>query len=64
MYTTCKIEITVGKEKRTSDYLTGVQQGNTVAPSLFLFIVLAVSQTLKDKWNFKTPCYGFFDEKK
>jgi hypothetical protein len=55
MYTNCDIEITVGREKRKSNYLSGVQQGDNVAPILFLFIMLAVYQTLKDKWNFKNP---------
>jgi hypothetical protein len=64
MYTNCEDEITVGKEIRLINYLTGVQQGDNVAPIIFLFIMLAVSQTLKGKWNFKNPCCGFFNEKK
>jgi hypothetical protein len=54
MYVNCEIEISVGKEKILIDYLTGVQQGDNVAPVIFLFMILVVSQTLKNKWSFTT----------
>jgi hypothetical protein len=54
-YANCEIEISVGKEKRLIDYATGVQQGDNVAPVLSLFLMLAVSQTLKEKLSFTTP---------
>jgi hypothetical protein len=47
MYNDCKIRVQVGKENRTIDYLTGVQQGENVAPVLLLFLMLAVSKTTK-----------------
>jgi hypothetical protein len=56
--------ISAGKWKGLIDYLTGAQQGDNVAPVLFLFLVLAVSQTLKEKWNFTTPDYGHFEGNK
>jgi hypothetical protein len=64
MYASCEIQITTGNEKRLIDYLTSGQQGGNVAPVLLLFFMLAVSQTLKKKWNFKFPKYGYFEEKK
>jgi hypothetical protein len=54
----------VGKEKRLIDYLTGIQQGDIVAPVLFLFLMLGVSQTFQETWTFTTPKYGHFKEKK
>jgi hypothetical protein len=55
MYVDCEIEISVGKGKKLIDYLTGIQQGDNVSPVLFLFLMLAVSQALKEKWNFTIP---------
>jgi hypothetical protein len=49
MYDNCEIEISSGKKKMFIDYLTGVQQGEDVAHILFMFLMLAVSQTLKKK---------------
>jgi hypothetical protein len=45
MYTDCTIQLTVGKEKRTVAYETGVQQGDNMAAILFLFIMQAVVET-------------------
>jgi hypothetical protein len=64
MYANCEIKISAEKEKRLIDYLNGVQQGDNVAPVLFIFLMLAVSQTLKEKWNFTTPEYRNFEENK
>jgi hypothetical protein len=55
IYPNCEIEIAVGKEGTTLNCITSVQHGDTVVLVLFLFILIAVSQTLKGKWNFKTP---------
>jgi hypothetical protein len=43
---------------RYIDYNTGVQQGDNVAPILFIFVMLAVSTALKDKWTLNSPNYG------
>jgi hypothetical protein len=65
MYTNSEIEITVRKEKKNNQLHQEVQQGNNIALILFLFIMLDVSQALKDKWNFTPPpCCGFLNEKK
>jgi hypothetical protein len=37
MYKDCKVHVQVGNENLTIDYLIGVQQGENVAPVLFLF---------------------------
>jgi hypothetical protein len=63
IYDSCEIETSSGKGNRFIDYLTGVQQGDDLAPILFLFLMLAVSQTLK-KWKFKTLKYGYVKETK
>jgi hypothetical protein len=49
---------------RLIDYLTGVQQGDNVTPVILLFLMLAVSHTLKEKWSFTTPEYRHFEENK
>jgi hypothetical protein len=37
IYKDCKVHVQVGKGNRTIDYLTGVQQGDNMAPVLLLF---------------------------
>jgi hypothetical protein len=65
MYNDCKVHVqVVGREKRTIDYLTGVQQGNNLAPLLFLFLMLAVSKTTEKNWKYKTPTVGHFKSNK
>jgi hypothetical protein len=51
MYAECKVKVKVGKEERDIDYITGEQQGDNVAPILFLFLMLAVSSTLRKIWS-------------
>jgi hypothetical protein len=64
MYKDCKVHVQVRKEKRTIDCLTGVQQGDNGAPVLFLFLMLAVSETMKNNWKYKTPTFGNFKSNK
>jgi hypothetical protein len=41
-----------------------VQQGDNVAPLLFLCLMLAVSETMKKNWKYKTPTFGHFKSNK
>jgi hypothetical protein len=60
----CKVHVQVGKENRAIDYLTRVQQGDSLAPVLFLFLMLSVSKTMKKNWKYKTPTFGQFKSNK
>jgi hypothetical protein len=64
MYNYCKVHVQVGNEKRTIDYLTGVQHGDNEAPLSFLFLMLAVTKTVKKNWKYKTPLFGHFKSNK
>jgi hypothetical protein len=62
MYRDCKLQVNIGKEKRHIDYKTGVQQCDKSAPTLFIFLMLAVSETLEKKWKLKKPQFRHFKE--
>jgi hypothetical protein len=64
IYKDCKVHVQLGKEKRTIDYLTGVQQGGNVEPVLFLFLMLAVSETMKKNRKYNTPPFEHFKSNK
>ena len=49
MYNGCTVHLQVGKEEREIKYGTGVQQGDNMAPVLFLFIMQAAYETLQKK---------------
>jgi hypothetical protein len=51
MYTDLKIVLKFGKEICEFLQSVGVQQGNNIAPVLFLFLMLAVTETLKIVWK-------------
>jgi hypothetical protein len=60
----CKVHVQVGKERRTIYYLTRVQQRDNKAPVIFRFMVLAVSETTKKNWKYKTPPFAHFKSNK
>ena len=64
LYKDCNVKIQIGDITEVLNYYTGVQQGDNVAPSLFLLFMLAVSLTLKKKWKFQTPKFGHFKQTK
>jgi hypothetical protein len=41
-----------------------VHQGDNVAPVLFLFLMLDVSETMENNWKYKTPTCGHFKSDK
>jgi hypothetical protein len=45
------VKIQVGKEKRQIPYTIGFQQGNNMAPMLFVFLMQAFGETLEQKWK-------------
>jgi hypothetical protein len=51
LYTNVSAKIQVGKEKRQIPYTIGVQQGNNMAPVLFVFLMQAFAETLEQKWK-------------
>ena len=51
MYDHMHVKLTIGKEERNIPYTIGVQQGDNMAPILFLFIMQAFSEILERKWT-------------
>ena len=47
LYRNCNVNTTLGKESRDISYENGIQQGDNMAPILFLFIMQAVMEMLK-----------------
>ena len=46
MYQNCHVHLKIGKNLERIPYETGVQQGDSMAPILFLFVMQAVMETL------------------
>ena len=44
-YMNCVVQLELGKEKNEVDYITRVQQGENMAPILFLYIMQAAIET-------------------
>ena len=49
------INVCIGKEKITIPYSIGVQQGDNMAPVLFIFVMLAFTDILEKNWS---PTWG------
>lgn len=62
------VNINLGKESTSVPYTVGVQQGDNMAPTLFLFSMLAfsdlINKHLTNTWNFKPLQFNFFDRLK
>ena len=68
LYTGTRVNIKLGKKTTSVPYTVGVQQGDNIAPTLFLFTMLAFSDLI-DKhwtttWNLKPLQFNFFDRLK
>jgi hypothetical protein len=63
MYKNMYVNLTIGTEERAIPYTIGVQQGDNMAPVLFLFPMQAFAEILEQKWmnewNLETPEYRF-----
>ena len=66
MYQNCHVHLKIGKNLERIPYETGVQQGNNMAPILFLFIMQAIMETLdKDlPANNSKPEFWYFPNDK
>jgi hypothetical protein len=64
LYTGMTININIGAEKSTIPYSIGVQQGDNMAPVLFIFTMLAFTDILEKnwttKWNLKPVNFNHF----
>ena len=55
MYADSKVRLILGETDITISFEVGVKQGDSVAPVLFLFIMMAFAETLEEEWV-KTIC--------
>ena len=62
MYSNCIVHLEVGKERRQVQYTTGVQQGDNVAPILFLFLIQAAFKSLEKKLTYKHFEFRYFPD--
>ena len=62
MYSGCTIHLQVRKEEREIKYGTGVQQGDNMAPVLFLFIMQAAYETLQKKLTCEPFEFRYFPD--
>ena len=51
MYKDSVVKLVIGEFETTIDFKVGVNQGDSVAPVLFLFIVMAFAETLEKEWT-------------
>ena len=51
MYKDIVVKLVIGEFETTIEFKVGVKQGDSVAPVLFLFIVMAFSKTLENEWT-------------
>jgi exonuclease III len=51
LYTDVTVKLQMGKAKRTIPYTIGVQQGDNMAPILFVFLMQAFAESLEEKWK-------------
>jgi hypothetical protein len=68
MHTNMHVKLQVGKEEHDIPHMVGVQQGDNMAPILFLFVMQAFSETLEDKWEIEwgltKPTHRFHKSKR
>ena len=51
MYKDSKMRLIIGKFDTTLPFYVGVKQGDSMAPVLFLFIIMGFAETLKGEWT-------------
>ena len=51
MYKDSVVKLVIGEFETTIDFKVGVKRGESVAPVLFLFIVMAFAETLEKEWT-------------
>ena len=50
-YKKIRVKVIIGKVETSIDFKLGVKQGDSMAPVLFIFLIMAFSQTLEDEWT-------------
>ena len=63
MYKKSVVKLVIGEFETTIDFKVGIKQGDSVAPVLFLFIVMAFSKTLEKEWTLNGPTKAKFSRK-
>ena len=51
MYYKSVVKIIIGNIETSNNFKEEIKQGDSIAPVLFMFLMISVSKTLKDKWN-------------
>ena len=51
MYEKIIVKLIIDKVEKFIDFKVGVKQGYSMALVLFLFLIMALSETLEDKWT-------------
>ena len=65
MYKDCRIKFTIGKEERFIEYLNGVYQGDNASAILFLFLMLAATDSFTHSFTHQDKAtYHYFPSNK
>ena len=51
MYNKRIVKIIIGKVETSIDFKMGAKQGDSMAPVLFLFLMMAFAKKLEDEWT-------------
>ena len=51
MYEKSIVKLIIGKLETSIDFKVGVKQGYSMAPVLFMFLMVAFAETLEDEWT-------------
>jgi hypothetical protein len=65
MYKDCRVKFTIRKEERFIEYLNGVYQGHNASSVLFLFLMLAATDSFNNSFVPENkPTYHYFQQTK
>ena len=65
MYKDCRVKFTIRKEERFIEYLNGVYQGDNASSVLFLFLMLAATDSFTSSYTHENkPIYHYFPSNK
>ena len=64
LYQNCSVQLKLGEVMCEIEYNTGVQQGNNMAPIIFLYIMQAAIKTLKSKLTCNNLDFRYFPTKR
>ena len=53
MYSSNKVRLIIGKIDTSITFELGVKQGDSVAPVLFLFLMMAFAEAIEQEWDKK-----------